>query len=209
MSWNWLLIMNLKGSMSYFYSGAPWFQGCSSFKQDLSSLSRNQTQVAVVKALNPSHQTTRTNRLDVGLWSLSSLERSSAKRLRVVKQVKRLFIYLFIYLFCFLGPHSQHMEVPRLGVKSELQPPAYATATATSDLSRIFDLYHSSRQRQILNPRSEARDQTCNLMVPNWIRFCCATMATPKMVIKREKICRQTRMDSERVMHFWGCLNHL
>ena len=28
-----------------------------------------------------------------------------------------LFIYLFIV---FLGPHPQHMEVPRLGVKSEL-----------------------------------------------------------------------------------------
>ena len=30
-----------------------------------------------------------------------------------------LFIYLFIY-WSFLRPHSQHMEVPRLGVKSEL-----------------------------------------------------------------------------------------
>ena len=32
------------------------------------------------------------------------------------------------------------MEVPRLGVESELQPPAYATATATPDLSHVFDL---------------------------------------------------------------------
>ena len=29
------------------------------------------------------------------------------------------FIYLFIY-FCFLGLHPRHMEVPRLGVESEL-----------------------------------------------------------------------------------------
>ena len=35
--------------------------------------------------------------------------------------------------FCFLGPHSQHMEVPRLGVELELQLPAYTTATATLD----------------------------------------------------------------------------
>ena len=36
--------------------------------------------------------------------------------------------------FCpFLGPHPQHMEVPRLEAKSELQLPAYATATATPD----------------------------------------------------------------------------
>ena len=50
-------------------------------------------------------------------------------------------------------------EVPRLGVKSELQPQAYATATATWDLSHVCDLHHSSGQRRILNPPSEARDR--------------------------------------------------
>ena len=40
----------------------------------------------------------------------------------------------------------QHMEVPRLGVTLELQLPAYTTATATSDLSCICDLHHSTRQ---------------------------------------------------------------
>ena len=52
------------------------------------------------------------------------------------------------------------MEVPRLGVQSELQLQAYAAATAAWDPSRVCDLHHSSRQRQILNPLSEARDQT-------------------------------------------------
>ena len=33
--------------------------------------------------------------------------------------------------FFFLGLHLQYMEVPRLGVKSELQLPAYTTVTAT------------------------------------------------------------------------------
>ena len=33
------------------------------------------------------------------------------------------------FVFFFLGPHLQHMEVPRLGVKSELQLPAYTTAS--------------------------------------------------------------------------------
>ena len=42
--------------------------------------------------------------------------------------------YLLIYLG-FLGPHPRHMEVPRLGVESELQLPASTTATATPDLS--------------------------------------------------------------------------
>ena len=52
------------------------------------------------------------------------------------------------------------MEVPRLGVESELQLTAYTTATATPDPSRICNLHHSSRKRQILNPLSKARDQT-------------------------------------------------
>ena len=51
------------------------------------------------------------------------------------------------------------MEVPRLGVQSDLQLPAYATATATPDPSRIRNLHHLSRQCQILDPLSEARDQ--------------------------------------------------
>ena len=50
------------------------------------------------------------------------------------------------------------MEIPRLAIESELYPLAYAIATATSDLSRVCDLHHSSWQRQILNSVSEARD---------------------------------------------------
>ena len=37
-----------------------------------------------------------------------------------------LFIYLFVFL-PFLGPVPRHMEVPRLGVESELQLLAYTT----------------------------------------------------------------------------------
>ena len=90
-----------------------------------------------------------------------------------------LFIYLFIY-FCFLGGH---MEVPRLGAKSELQLPAYATATATQDLSQVCNLPHISLQCQIPNPQSEARDRTCNLLVPRQICFRCATMGPPAETI--------------------------
>ena len=38
--------------------------------------------------------------------------------------------FFFFFFLVFLGPHLQHMEVPRLGVEVELQLPAYATATA-------------------------------------------------------------------------------
>ena len=42
--------------------------------------------------------------------------------------------------FFFLGPHLRHMEVPRLGVESELQLLAYTTATATQDPSHITSI---------------------------------------------------------------------
>ena len=42
-----------------------------------------------------------------------------------------------ILFFCFLGPHPQHREVPRLGVKLELQLLAYNIATATQDPSHV------------------------------------------------------------------------
>ena len=53
---------------------------------------------------------------------------------------------------------------PRLGVKSELLLPAYATATAMWDMNHRCDLHHSSQQCWILNQLSEARDQTHILM---------------------------------------------
>ena len=70
--------------------------------------------------------------------------------------------YLFIYL-CFLGPHVGHMEVSRLGVESELQLLACATAAAMQVPSCTCNLYHSSWQCGILNPLSGAGDQTCIL----------------------------------------------
>ena len=54
-------------------------------------------------------------------------------------------LFLF-FSFFFLWPHLQHTEGPRLGVESELLLPAYTTATAMLDLSRICNL------RRILGP---------------------------------------------------------
>ena len=50
------------------------------------------------------------------------------------------------------------MEVPRLATELELQLLAYATATASRDMSCICDLCYSLQQCQILNPLSKARD---------------------------------------------------
>ena len=89
------------------------------------------------------------------------------------------FCVLGFFLFvCFFRAHLQHMEVPRLGVKSEIQLPAYTTATATQNLNHVCHLYHSLRQHQILNPLSRARDQTCILMDTSWIHYHWVTLGT-------------------------------
>ena len=89
-----------------------------------------------------------------------------------------IYIYIYFFFFAILGPHPWHMDVPRLGVYSELQPLAYARATATWDPSHVCNLHHSSWQRRILNPLSKARDQTCVLMDTSQIPLHWATMGT-------------------------------
>ena len=99
------------------------------------------------------------------------------------------FLYFIFFLFFFsLGLHLQHMEVPRLGVKSEPQLLAYTTATATWDLIRICNLQHSSQQHQILNPLNESRDQTHILMDTSQIHFHWDTTRTPCSISKSEKV---------------------
>ena len=91
-----------------------------------------------------------------------------------------MFQEISFVLVCFLGPDVWHMEVSRLGVKSELDLPAYTTATATQDLSHNCNLHHSSGQCWIPVPLSKARDRTRILMNTSGICFCCATMGTHK-----------------------------
>ena len=81
------------------------------------------------------------------------------------------------------------MEVPRPGVESELQLPAYTTATATQDPSCVCDLQHSSRQHQILNPLRETRDGTHSLMVSSQIHFHCATTELLPLHFELEFLC--------------------
>ena len=89
------------------------------------------------------------------------------------------FFFFFFFFFCYPRPYPQHTEFPRLGVESELQPPAYPKATATQDLSCICKLHHCPWQRPIPNPLSGARNWTRNFMVTSQIRFHCPTMGTP------------------------------
>ena len=85
-----------------------------------------------------------------GIWSWGCLP------LTPYSKNRGFFIYLFIYLF--LGPKPWHMEVPGLGGQIRTALPAYTTATP--DLSHVCKLHYSSRQHWIINPLSQARNQT-------------------------------------------------
>ena len=101
------------------------------------------------------------------------------------------FCFVLFY-FSFLGPHPGHVEVPRLGVESELQLPATAIATATWDLSLVCNLH---RQHQILDPLSKARDRTQVLMDTSQIHFRRTTTGTPYEVL--------TNILSKALFHFY------
>ena len=81
--------------------------------------------------------------------------------------LKNLRKWVFNFFFC-------------LFVYSRATPAAYG-GSQTRRLIRAVaaSLHHSLLQCQILNPLNEVRDRTHNLMVPSWIRFCCATKGTP------------------------------
>ena len=106
------------------------------------------------------------------------LKKGKEKKEKKKKKCQTLhFIYIYIYIY-ILGPHPRHIEVPRLGADSELQ----MLATATWHQNCIFDLYyHSSLQRQILNPLSEARDQTYVLLDTSQVCYHWATTGTPEL----------------------------
>ena len=90
--------------------------------------------------------------------------------------------------FSFLGLHPGPMEVPRLGVESELQLSAYFTATATQDPRCVCDLHHSSRQCRIPSPVSEARDQTRVLMDTSRVCYHRAMMGIPGDRVFKEEV---------------------
>ena len=85
------------------------------------------------------------------------------------------------------------MEIPRLGVESELYPPAYTTATSTPNPSCVWD-HHSSWQCQILNPLIETRDWTCILVHVHQIRFHWAMTGTLRILFLKWKNLADTRL---------------
>ena len=94
------------------------------------------------------------------------------------------FVFLFVvclfFVFCLFRATPMAYGGSQARGLTGAVASGLATATAMPDPSCIFNLPHSSQQRRTLNPLSEARDQTCNFMVPSRICFRCATTGTPK-----------------------------
>ena len=103
-----------------------------------------------------------------------------------------LYIWLYYFILYYIMLHYIIYIYVCLFVFSRAVPAAYGGSQARGWIGVIatglhyshsnigskpvWDLHHSSWQCPILNPLSEARYRTHNLMVPSWIHFCCATM---------------------------------
>ena len=78
-----------------------------------------------------------------GIYQLLQHHRGGALRESLEVRASKSF-FLFCFFVSFLGPHLLHMEVPKVEVKSELRLPAYTTAIAVPDPSKVCNLHHSS-----------------------------------------------------------------
>ena len=75
-----------------------------------------------------------------------------------------------------------------------------------STTSSVCNLQHSSQQHWILNPLTEARDRTHNLMVPSQIRFHRATMGTPHSSVDAHLGCFHIFAYCELCYNEHGCM---
>ena len=75
----------------------------------------------------------------------------------------------FFFSFFFLRLHLRLMEMPRRGVKRELELPVYTTATAPWDLNRVRNLQDTLQQCWILNPLIETEMEPASLQILCWV----------------------------------------
>ena len=111
------------------------------------------------------------------IYLIQTISKPLSLFMRVAYKTRIGEIYLFTYLL--FRPIPAAYRISRLGVESELQLPAYTTATATRDPRHVCDPHHSSRQHRIPNPVNGARDWTHILMYTSPVHFHWATMGTP------------------------------
>ena len=97
-------------------------------------------------------------------------------------------IFIFFFFFFFgVWSHPRYIEVPRLGIESELKLLAYAIATAMPDLSHISNLHPSSWKQWILThwagsgikPTSSWILATHTIRDTSQVWYCWDSMGTP------------------------------
>ena len=88
-----------------------------------------------------------------------------------------LFYFYFIFLLFRAAPAAYGGSQARNRIGATAAGLRHSHSNAISEL--VCSLHHGSRQHWNLNPLSEARDPTQNLMVPSWIHHHCAMMGTP------------------------------
>ena len=88
---------------------------------------------------------------------------------------------LHLFFFSFLPFRATPVAYEGYQARGQIGATAAGLCHSHSNAgSKPFcNLHHSSLQWQILNPLSEARDQSSNLIVPSRICFHCATTGTP------------------------------
>jgi len=105
------------------------------------------------------------------------------------KNIFYLFYFILFYFIVFCLFRATPKAYGSSQARGPIRPAAAGLHHSHSNarlpgLSHVCDLHHSSWQRRILNPLSEARDRTRNLMVPSQIHFHCSTTGTPVFKIK-------------------------
>ena len=125
----------------------------------------------------------------------------SGGRGRRIKDLPFLFSFFFSFLL-FLVAHGSSQARVWMGAAAA----SLHHSPATQDLSPDFDLHHGSRQRWILNPLSEARDQTRVLMGTSQVHYSCVMMGTLKSLISELKNQWGPLPDGEDWMDLWTSL---
>ena len=113
-------------------------------------------------------------------WNTTELKRCQCFAMK--KQYLKKFLdttweFMYLFIFLFMAAHAAY----GLEVESELQLPAYTTATATQDASHVCDLDGSLQQHWVLNLTSEAASS----WIPVRFLTCWATMGTPIWEFKK------------------------
>ena len=105
--------------------------------------------------------------------------------------------YFILFYFLFLLFRAAHTRIWKfLGWGSNRSYSCWPIPQPQEH--KICELHHSSGQRLILNPLSEARDQTCILMDNSGIHFCCVTTGTPKHFIFKN-----TKTQTKKSLLIW------